>query len=215
MTVQHPILVVGTKRWSSWSLRPWLALKEAGITFDEVVIPLRRPDTQARIAQYSPSGRIPFLRDGEVSVWDSLAICEYVAEMLPGAWLWPEDRSARAVARSVSAEMHSGFTGLREHLSMDVVQTVAMPVVPDPAKGDIARVQAIWNDCRARFGKDGGGPFLFGTFTIADAMFAPVVTRFRTYGVKLDKVCDAYADAVMDLLSMKEWIAAAKAGDLA
>jgi glutathione S-transferase len=213
MTVQHPILVVGTKRWSSWSLRPWLALKEAGITFDEVVIPLRRPDTQARIAQYSPSGRIPFLRDGEVSVWDSLAICEYVAEMLPGAWLWPEDRGARALARSVSAEMHSGFAGLREHLSMDVVQTIAMPAIPDPAKGDIARIQAIWNDCRARFGKDGGGPFLFGTFTIADAMFAPVVTRFRTYGVKLDKVSDAYADAVMDLHSMKEWIAAAKAGD--
>src|SRR5579871_4949803 len=127
MTFQHPLLVVGSKRNTSWSLRPWIALKQAGITFDEVVIPLRQPDTRANILKYSPSGRVPFLRDGEVSVWDSLAICEYVAEMLPGAYLWPEDRGARAVARSISAEMHSGFQGLREHLSMDVSQTIALP----------------------------------------------------------------------------------------
>lgn len=182
------------------------------------MIPLRRPDTQARIAQYSPSGRVPFLKDDDVSVWDSLAICEYVAEMLPGAYLWPEDRSARAVARSVSAEMHSGFAGLREHLSMDVAQTIAMPLVPEPARADIARVQAIWKDCRNRFGAttDGegaGGPFLFGGFTVADAMFAPVATRFRTYGIALDPVCQAYVDAVMRLPAIAEWIAAAKAAD--
>lgn len=213
MTFQHPILVIGTKRYSSWSLRAWLALKQAGITFDEVLIRLRQPDTQAQVAKYSPSGRIPYLRDGEVEVWDSLAICEYVAEMLPGAWLWPEDRGARALARSVSAEMHSGFVGLREHLSMDVARTIPMPVVPDAAKGDIARVLAIWADCRSRFGKDGGGPFLFGAFTIADAMFAPVVTRFRTYGITLDPIADAYAEAVMALPAMQDWIVAAKAAD--
>src|SRR5579871_3899776 len=127
MTFQHPLLVVGSKRYSSWSLRPWIALKQAGITFDEVVIPLRQPDTRANILKYSPSGRVPFLRDGEVSIWDSLAICEYVAEMLPGAWLWPEDRSARAHARSISAEMHSGFPALREHLSMELRHTFPLP----------------------------------------------------------------------------------------
>jgi glutathione S-transferase len=207
MTVQHPLLVIGSKRWSSWSLRPWLALRQAGVTFDEVVIQLRQPDTQAKIAQYSPSGRVPFLRDGEVSVWDSLAICEYVAEMLPGAWLWPEDRGARAVARSISAEMHAGFPAMREHLSMDVTRTVATPDLPDAAKADLARVQAIWTDCRKRFG--GGGSFLFGDFTIADAMYAPVATRFRTYGIALDPVCRAYVDAIYALPAMKDWIAAA------
>jgi len=209
MTAQRPLLVIGTKRYSSWSLRPWLALKQAGISFDEVVIQLRQPDTQARIAQFSPSGRVPFLRDDDVSVWDSLAICEYVAEMLPGAYLWPQDRGARAVARSVAAEMHSGFPGLREHLSMDVARTIPLPTIPDAARNDIARVQAIWMDCRKRFGM-AGGPFLFGRFTMADAMYAPVATRFRTYGVKLEPVCQAYVDAIMALPAMIEWVAAAK-----
>jgi len=207
MTVQHPLLVVGTKRWSSWSLRPWLALKAAGVTFEEVVIPLRQPDTQARIAKYSPSGRVPYLRDGEVSVWDSLAICEYVAEILPGAYLWPEDREARAVARSVSAEMHSGFAAMREHLSMDVARSTPLPAVPEPARADVTRVQRMWVDCRTRFGA--GGPFLFGAFTIADAMYAPVASRFRTYGVALDPVCGAYVDAIFALPAMQEWVAAA------
>lgn len=208
MTVQHPLLVVGSKRWSSWSLRPWLALKAAGVTFDEEVIPLRQPDTPGRIAKYSPSGRLPFLRDGEVNVWDSLAICEYVAEMLPGAYLWPRERDARAVARSISAEMHSGFPGLREHLSMDVTRTIPLPEVPAAAQADIARVQRIWNDCRSRFGQE--GPFLFGAFTIADAMYAPVATRFRTYGVALDQPCGDYVEAIFALPAMQEWIAAAR-----
>ncbi len=207
MSVQHPLLVIGSKAWSSWSLRPWLALKQAGVTFDEVVIPLRRPDTATKVAQYSPSGRVPFLRDGEVSIWDSLAICEYVAEMLPGAWMWPEDRTARAMARAISAEMHSGFPALREHLSMDVTKTLPLPALSDTAKADIARVTAIWTDCRKRFGD--GGPFLFGGFTIADAMYAPVATRFRTYGVPLDAIGSAYVDALYALPAMKEWIAAA------
>ena len=208
MTVQHPLLVVGSKRWSSWSLRAWLALKAAGVTFDEVVIQLRRPDTQARIAEYSPSGRVPFLRDGEVSVWDSLAICEYVAEMLPGAYLWPQDREARAVARSVSAEMHSGFPAMREHLSMDVTRTIALAAIPEAARADIARVQRIWTDCRSRFAQE--GPFLFGPFTIADAMYAPVATRFRTYGVALEPACRDYVEAIFALAAMQEWIAAAQ-----
>jgi len=213
MSVQHPLLVVGSKRYSSWSLRAWIALKQAGITFEEVVIRLRQPDTQARIAEYSPSGKVPFLRDGEVSVWDSLAICEYVAEMLPGAYLWPEDRGARAVARSVAAEMHSGFPALREHLSMDVARTIPLPAIPESAQNDIARVQGIWSDCRARFGTAPDapeGPFLFGGFTMADAMYAPVATRFVTYGVALDPVCRAYVDSIMALPAMAEWIAAAK-----
>lgn len=213
MTAQRPLLVIGSKRYSSWSLRAWIALKQAGITFEEVVIPLRRPDTQARIAQYSPSGRVPFLRDDDVSVWDSLAICEYVAEMLPGAYLWPEDRSARAVARSVAAEMHAGFPALREHLSMDVTRTIALPSIPETAKADIARIQAIWSDCRRRFGMASGGPtgpFLFGGFTMADAMFAPVTTRFRTYGVTLEPVCRDYAQAILSLPAMIEWVEAAK-----
>jgi glutathione S-transferase len=213
LTVQHPLLVVGSKRTSSWSLRAWIALKQAGITFDEVVVRLRQPDTKARIAQYSPSGRVPYLRDGEVEVWDSLAICEYVAEMLPGGYLWPEDRDARAVARSVSAEMHSGFPALREHLSMDVAQTIHLPTIPADAQADIDRIQAIWSDCRARFGagsQGAAGPFLFGGFTVADAMYAPVATRFRTYGVALKPVCAAYVDAIMALPAMGEWIAAAR-----
>jgi glutathione S-transferase len=211
MAVQHPLLVIGTRRWSSWSLRPWLALKAAGVTFDEIVIPLRRPDTQARIVEYSPSGKLPFLRDGEVNVWDSLAICEYVAEMLPGADLWPKDREARAVARSIAAEMHSGFPALREHLSMDVTRTIALPDIPAPAQADIARVQRIWTGCRSRFGT--GGAFLFGAFTIADAMYAPVATRFHTYGVALDPACRAYVDAIYALPAMKEWITAAHKED--
>ena len=194
MTMQRPLLIIGSKRYSSWSLRAWIALKQAGIMFDEVLIPLRQPDTQKRIAEYSPSGRVPFLRDDDVEIWDSLAICEYAAEMLPGAYLWPEDRSARAVARSVSAEMHSGFAALREHLSMDIARSIPMPAVPEPARPDIARIQAIWKDCRKRFASEGGGgPFLFGGFTVADAMYAPVATRFRTYGVKLTDYGDAGA----------------------
>ena len=203
------VLVLGTKRWSSWSLRPWLALKQAGLAFSEILVPLRQPDSKTNILVHSPSGKIPVLKDGSLTVWDSLAICEYVAELACAVPLWPENKGARAVARSVSAEMHSGFPALREHLSMDVTIRHPLPSLPDEAKPDIARVMALWNDCRERFGA--GGPFLFGRFTVADAMFAPVVTRFETYWVPMDPVSAAYAEAVMDLPAMGQWITEARA----
>ncbi|HLN23108.1 MAG TPA: glutathione S-transferase family protein [Patescibacteria group bacterium] len=205
------VLVVGTKRYSSWSLRPWLALKQAGLPFDEVLIALRQPDTKARILEHSPSGKVPLLKDGELLVWDSLAICEYVAELACAVPLWPENRSARAVARAVSAEMHSGFMGLRQHLPMDVAQSITLPELPAEALPDIARVQEIWNDCRSRFGA--GGDFLFGRWSVADAMFAPVVTRLHTYGVPLNGVSQAYVEAALAVPAMQEWIEAAKLAD--
>lgn len=202
-------LVVGNKAYSSWSLRPWLALKQAGVSFAEIVIPLRQPETKAQILAHCPSGKVPCLIDGDRVIWDSLAICEYVAELAPAAGLWPADPHARAIARSVSAEMHSGFAALRNAMSMDLkIDRHGEGMTPDSA-ADIARIQALWADCRARFGQ--GGPFLFGGFTIADAMFAPVVTRFETYGVAVDAVSRAYMDAVQALPAMQEWTAAAKA----
>lgn len=202
-------LIIGNKAFSSWSLRPWLALKHTGLPFDEILIPLRQPDTAARIAEHSPSGRVPCLRDGDRVIWDSLAICEYLAEIAPAAGLWPEDAGARAVARSVSAEMHSGFVGLRTHMSMDL--KAMRPGVGRNAESeaDIARVLELWRATRERFGAD--GPFLFGRFSIADAMYAPVVTRLITYGVELDDVGSAYAEAVMALPAIREWVDAAKA----
>ncbi len=203
-------LVIGSKRYSSWSLRPWLALKQAGLAFEETVIALRRPDTKANILEHSPSGKVPLLKDGSLLIWDSLAICEYVAELACAVPLWPENRGVRAVARAVSAEMHAGFPALRQHLPMDAGRRHLLPAPPDDAQADIARVAAIWTDCRARFGA--GGPFLFGNGSIADAMFAPVVSRFSTYGVALSVQGAAYVETVMALQPMQEWIDAA-AGD--
>ena len=207
------VLVIGTKRYSSWSLRPWLALKQAGIAFDTVSIALRQPDTKAKILEHSPSGKVPLLKDGSLLVWDSLAICEYVAELACAVPLWPENRGVRAVARAVSAEMHSGFMPLRQHLPMDLLQRATLPAIPADAQEDIARIQALWNDCRARYGA--GGAFLFGRWSNADAMFAPVATRFRTYDVALDPVSQAYVESIMTLPAMQEWIAAAQAEDAA
>ncbi len=199
-------LVIGTKRYSSWSLRPWLALKMAGLPFVECEIALRQPDTKANILKHSPSGQVPLLKHGGLLVWDSLAICDYVAELAPKAGLWPEDPAARAVARSVAAEMHAGFRPLRMALPMDVCTTETKEIEAD-VQADIARIQGLWNDCRARFGQ--GGPFLFGRFSIADAMYAPVVTRFTTYGVEMDRVARAYADAIWALPPLQEWKQAA------
>jgi glutathione S-transferase len=200
-------LVVGSKNYSSWSLRPYLALAQTGQPFREVVIALDEPDTAAKIAQHSPSGRVPLLHHGTLAIWDSLAICEYLAETFPQARLWPEDKQARAIARSVVAEMHSSFSNLRQNMTMDIRSR-------KPGKGrapgvaeDIARIQAIWSDCRSRFGQ--GGSFLFGHFTIADAFYAPVVTRFVTYEVELDAVGRAYRDAVLELPALKKWTEAA------
>ncbi|HXP95162.1 MAG TPA: glutathione S-transferase family protein [Telmatospirillum sp.] len=203
------VLVIGTKSWSSWSLRPWLALKQAGLAFEEVLIELRRPDSKAKILAHSPSGKVPVLKNGSLLIWDSLAICEYVAELACAVPLWPENKGARAVARSVSAEMHSGFPALRQYLTMEAGQTLPLPELPAEALADIDRVQEIWTDCRKRFGA--GGDFLFGRWSNADAMFAPVVLRFHTYGVPLDPVCAAYVEAVLALPSIQEWIAGATA----
>jgi glutathione S-transferase len=202
------VLVIGTKSWSSWSLRPWLALKQSGMAFEEVLIELRKPDSRAKILAHSPSGKVPVLKNGALAVWDSLAICEYIAELACAVPLWPENKGARAVARSVSAEMHSGFPALRQHLSMVAGRSLPLPDLPADALADIDRIKEIWNDCRKRFGA--GGPFLFGRWSNADAMFAPVVLRFQSYGVLLDSVCAAYVEAVLALPAMQEWIAAAK-----
>ena len=223
MTVGHPTgaverdmddgftLVIGNKNYSSWSLRPWLAMRQANIPFREALVPLSREESARAIANHSPSGKVPALKHGTRVIWDSLAILEYIAETVPEARLWPEDKEARAVARAVTAEMHSGFPALRHHMPMNLRK-----VLPGLGRGpgverEIGRVCAIWRDCRERFGAPtGGGPFLFGPFTNADAMYAPVVTRFTTYAVELDDVCRAYCDAVLDLPALAEWYAAAR-----
>jgi glutathione S-transferase len=200
-------LIIGTKTWSSWSLRPWVAMKEAKLPFKEMVIHLRQSDTKARILEYSPAGKVPILIDGRELVWDSLAILDYLAARFPEAKMWPHDFAALALARSISAEMHSGFPDLRRELSMDIGADLPTPALSPAAAADVERVQAIWRDARGRFG--GAGPFLFGRFSNADAMYAPVVTRFRTYNMPVDPVCAAYMQAVLSLPSMMEWYRAA------
>jgi glutathione S-transferase len=200
-------LIIGTKQFSSWSLRPWLAAKVGGLAVDEVEITLRQPDTKARILAHSPSGKVPCLIDAGLVVWDSLAICEYLAELVPD--LWPEDRNARAVARAVSAEMHAGFQALRSQCPMDVCLEAPMAEIAAEVQADIDRIDALWCECRARFGA--GGPFLFGRFSVADAMYAPVVTRFATYGLPLSPAAAAYAQAVRALPAMRDWVAEATA----
>ena len=202
-------LVLGNKAYSSWSLRGWLALKATGAPFEETVVPLRRPDTKGKILTFSPSGKVPAVRDGQTLVWDTLSIIEYLAERFPQAGLWPADPDTRALARSISAEMHSGFTGLRANMPMDLKQDRrGEPQAPE-ALEDAARIMAIWRDCRARYGS--GGAFLFGGFSAADCMYAPVVTRFETYGVGMDEVSRSYCDAVMAHPFMRDWRAAARA----
>jgi len=208
-------LVIGNKNYSSWSLRPWLALKAAGQSFDEALIVLRRPETKAEILLQSAAGKLPVLKHGDLTIWESLAICEYIAETWPEAGLLPEDARARAVARSVMSEMHAGFANLRRELPMDInkLSPLAQNGVSasEETRLEIARVQQIWQDCRGRFGqsKGSGGDFLFGRFGIADAMYAPVATRFRSYGVALDPVSEAYVNAIYALPAMQEWCAAA------
>ncbi len=202
-------IVLGNKSYSSWSLRPWLVLKHLGVPFEEQVIPLDQPSTAEEIRKHSPSGRVPVLVDGDTVVWDSLAICEHLAERFPDRKLWPEEPKARATARSVSAEMHSGFTALREHLPMKIRETFPPKPLRPEVKADIARIFQLWNDCRARFGAK--GPFLFGAFSIADAMYAPVVSRFKSYAVPLEGPAAAYAAAIWSLPSVQEWLAAARA----
>jgi len=204
-------LVIGNKNYSSWSLRPWLAMKQAGLAFDEGRVSLRQPGTTERILQYSPSGRVPCLVDGALTVWDSLAICEYVNEQYAANNLWPRDVAQRARARSVTAEMHSGFAALRTHMPMDIRgrypdRGATAGARPDVAT-DIARIRSLWSDSLDA----SSGPFLFGGFSIADAFFAPVVTRFCSYGVELPSRLAAYAEAVLNLPAMQQWAAAAAA----
>ncbi len=202
-------LVIGNRAYSSWSLRPWLALRHVGAVFEEVVIPLRQPDTKARILAHSAAGKVPVLLVNGVAVWESLAICETVAEMFPAKALWPTDSGVRALARAVATEMHGGFLELRKAFPMDMKRPPAVRLPPEAALPDIERITAIWAGLRARFG--GEGPFLFGTFTIADAMYAPVCSRFETYRVPLDPICHDYVQAVLALPAMGEWRAAALA----
>lgn len=200
----HRTLVIGDKNISSWSLRPWLIMKQAGIPFAEEIIPLDMPETKAAILAKSPSGFVPCLIDGEFAIWDSLAIAEYLAETFPEKRLWPEDKRARAHARSISAEMHSGFADLRREWSMRFSE-IGKRQAPSPAvQKCIDRIGAIWAQARKEFGA--AGPFLYGRFSIADAMYAPVVSRFMTYGpVELPAEAAAWRDMMFGLPAMKEW----------
>jgi glutathione S-transferase len=197
-------LVIGNKNYSSWSMRPWIALRAANIAFEEVMIPLYTgAEDKARLLGFTPSGKVPALVDGDVTVWDSLAIIEYAAERFPEARLWPEDRASRAHARSISAEMHSGFMALRNECGMNLHRPVKAKVLSDDAKANIARIQEIWAEGHTRNGKI--GPYLFGEFSGADAMYAPVVHRFLTYAIELTPPAQAYVEAMQALPAFKQW----------
>lgn len=200
-------LVIGNKNYSSWSLRPWLAMQVAGIPFEEVIIQLDTPETRANILKWSPAGRVPVLIDGDTTVWESLAILEYLAEKFPQRNIWPERIEERAMARAISAEMHAGFSALRRHFPMNVRKRLPGRGPTPEAAADIARIEAIWKSCLER----SGGPFLFGAFSGADAMYAPVVSRFETYEIKVDPVCRSYMDDVLTLPVFEKWHAAAEA----
>jgi len=208
-------LYIGYRTTSTWSLRAWMPMRKTGAPFEEVMIRYRRADDKARLVGISPTGQVPLLihrRNGsEVKVWDSLAIGEYLAELFPDKRLWPMDPEARAFARSISAEMHSGFRQLREHLPMALLERHPGVGINQPgAAADIKRVDQIWCDARERWGEKAGGPYLFGHFTIADAMYAPVVTRFRTYAVHIDSMCHAYMEAILNDADFLSWEAQAE-----
>lgn len=196
-------LIIGNKNYSSWSLRPWIALRAAGIPFTEQKLGFFTEEFSRRVGAVSPAGLVPVLLDGEFAIWDTLAICEYLAERHPEARLWPQDARARARARSLTAQMHSGFGAMRQALPMNVEAHLPGIDFPAAAQQDIERLQAIWRDTRAAFGQ--GGPFLFGEFSIADAFFAPVVSRFTTYGIAASGPVRDYMDAVLVLPAMQEW----------
>ncbi len=203
-------LYIGSRNVSSWSLRPWLAMKEAGLAFEEVLITLRQPATRGEILKVSPSGKVPALTTGDLVVWDSLAIAEFLAESHRDRQLWPIDRAARARARSVSAEMHSGFVKMRNSLPMDFTGRAPLDSVDEEVEVEIRRVVKLWRDCRREFGA--GGAYLFGHFSIADAMFAPVASRFTTYLSNLnlfgdDGTADDYRAMMMERPAMREWAA--------
>jgi glutathione S-transferase len=201
-------LIIGNKNYSSWSFRPWFAMKVAGIEFAETLISLEAADFKSRLMAMSDAGKVPVLLDGDTRVWESLAILEYLAEKFPAAGLWPGDRAARAHARAVASEMHAGFQALRRQLPMNVRRPVIQRQLEADAKADVARIDAIWNECRSRFGAP--GPFLYGAFGAADAMYAPVVWRFRTYAVEVSATARDYMHAVTALPAWSEWRDAAR-----
>jgi glutathione S-transferase len=206
-------LIVGTKNWSSWSLRPYMALRATGAPFEEVLVVLRQPDSRENILRHTHSGKLPVLRIEEggrtQTVWDSLAICETLAERHPQAGLWPDDPHLRAEARSYAAEMHSGFPDVRDQLSMNFARRVSPPALRDETKAQVARIVDAWMHALTRHG--GAQGFLFGRFSIADCMYAPVCSRFRTYGVELPREAQAYVERIFALPAMKDWAAAAQA----
>lgn len=215
-------LVLGDKNWSSWSLRPWLALKKAGIEFEEAHVTLRQgPETKAQCLAHSPAGKVPVLKWDDEVIWDSLAILETIADRLPAAHLWPQDAAARAHGRAISAEMHSGFQALRRDMPMDCTHHRPGEGMNDAVAEDISRIVAIWAEARGRFGASDdpqeGGPYLLGRFSIADAMFAPVVSRFETYAPDLvalgdrDAVARAYMETISSMPEMREWVLGARA----
>lgn len=205
-------LVIGTRRWSTWSLRPWLAMRRAGLAFTERLVRLRSPATAEQIAAVSPSGRVPVLIDEAVTIWDSLAICEYAAELRPEAQLWPRAPEIRALARAAVAEMHSGFAALRTECPMDLLATPTAGTLSDAAASDVRRIIALWRALRAQRVAD--GPHLLGAWTIADAFFTPVASRFHTYRVDLaahgdDGEAAAYTRTALASGDLAEWIARA------
>jgi glutathione S-transferase len=202
-------LVIGNKNYSSWSLRPWIAMKMMGLDFEEAVIPMNMPDTRARMLEHSPTGLVPTLIDGDVTVFETIAILEYLNDRFPKAGLWPAGIAARAHARAIAAEMHAGFAPLRRDCPMNMRRAVKKHIVSPEAEKNAARIDALWTDARQRHGK--GGDFLFGAFTAADAMYAPVVNRFHVYDLPRSGTAQAYMDAVMALPAWKEWEAASRA----
>jgi glutathione S-transferase len=201
-------LIIGNKNYSSWSLRPWLFLKHHGIAFEEIRIPLYREDSSARIAAYSPSGKVPVLIDGDVTVWDSLAIFEYLAERFPETQGWPAATADRAQARSLAVEMHAGFAALRSHCGMNCRRQPAPKVLPEAVSKDVARINQLWSECREYHA--GEGPWLLGQFSILDAMYAPVALRFHAYQLSAGPAAQEYVDTVLDHPAVAEWMAAAK-----
>ncbi|MDZ4811173.1 MAG: glutathione S-transferase family protein [Pseudomonadota bacterium] len=204
-----PKLYIGNRNYSSWSLRPWLFLRTFGVAFEDEVIALDTPEFRHQIARVSPTLRVPVLIDGDTSIWDSLAICLYAADRWVGSRALPPEMRARAMALSITAEMHSGFSALRTHCPMNIRRRRSSYELPDAARADADRVQGLWRECRQKFGA--GGDFLFGAFSLADAFYAPVVTRFLSYAVPMDSVSARYAEAIMDLPGMREWCTAAVA----
>jgi glutathione S-transferase len=202
-------LVIANKAYSSWSLRPWILLAHFKIPFEEITIPLDQPDTRKRILAHAPNGKCPSLHDGAISIWESIAIVDYVAEKYPDKAIWPKPRAARALARSLAAEMHAGFQALRNHCPTNFRRPVKKRELTSEVEADVARIEAAWAGARKEYGK--AGPFLFGRFGAADAMFAPVVNRFHTYDVPVKKGTRDYMEAVMALPAWKAWIKDAEA----